>query len=140
MGSSADFRTFRPELGEFQENKRPEQHHGIPDVAFGLILLPKFQYSHFSPPRVELVHPSHLSSLCPTLLHSHPTFPTEPESPGKMGRAPKGSPRDSQGIPRESLLQSFPGSLGERGKKIPPNEKLTSYSHHLFLFFFFFFP
>lgn len=55
-----------------------------------------------------------------------PRIPSRPpwnQSPGKMGRAP-----------RVSWAWSLPF------EKIPPEEKLTSYSHRLFLDFFFFPP
>lgn len=118
--------------------------HFRPDGAFGFILLPKFQYSHFFLPCVELVHPSRLSSLCPKLLYfplkfqAGPYGTREPREDGERSQGEPGSiPRDPKGIPRESLLRSLPRiPLGEHGEKIPPDGKLTLSSHCLFLFFF----
>lgn len=143
MGFLENFSSFMLEPGEFQEEKRPGWHHGIPDVAFGSIPLPKFQYSHFFPPCVELVRPSRLSSLCPKLLYFPLKFQAGPSAqsraPGRQesSRGEPGSiPRDPKGIPRESPLQSLPGTpLKGHGEKIPPDGKLTLNSHHLLLVF-----
>lgn len=66
-----------------------------------------------------------------------PSGPLQNQSPGKRGEHPGRSQGIPKGFPGNPCSRAFSGSLRGHGEKIPPDEKLTSYSHCLFLFFFF---